>query len=570
LSASARSTFDLHAADPLLPPTSRASFQRYQWEDPPDIEGSAHIILPPWNVTQPDWRNDVLPTLRLQGSFTANAGSFKSVPFSRATSSASFDGAWWHLPDIRTERPEGHQEIAVHYHQPSKIYRVEARGDVFPPVLKPILGPHSAEVLDFFSFPQPVQAEVTVWGPWSEGNHQSIQGHVHTRQFQFRDQDFDRLNAVVLYTNRTLTASQVNLVRGTNDLQAASIRYAFDSDLLDIHAATNTIHPAVVAAAISPGFPERLAPYRFDSPPRVLAHGSIRPRHPGSANLVFDIDGGPFRFWRLSADAIQGRLLWQGDSLSLTQIHARFYQGHLSGEAHFDIAESAEGRYRFHALVNDAQLADLLTEATQGRTNIAQGTFNLDLHVTDARTPDLYSWNGYGTVNLRDGLLWDAPLFGFLSPVLNTVVPGLGNNRAEHASATFTVTNSVFHTRNLSIACPPARLLYRGTIDFDQRVDARVEGQILSDLGGFGPLFGLVLRPLTKLLEFRVTGTLAEVEAEPLYVPRILFLPLQPIKILRSLFQPSTRNREDNPPEDLPTPELPPPSSPTPTTAPNP
>lgn len=570
LTASARSTFDLHAVDPLLPPTSRASFQRYQWEAPPNIVGTAQITLPHWNDPQPDWRNDVLPSLRLQGRFEVGAGSFKTVPFTHATSSASFDGAWWILPDLRTERPEGRQDIAVHYHQLSKLYRVDARGEVFPPVLKPILGPHSAAVLDLFSFPQPVQADVSVWGPWSEGHHQSIQGTIHTRQFRFRDQDFDRLNSVVLYTNRTLTASQVHLVRETHDLQAASIRYAFDADRVEIHSATNTIHPAVIAAAISPGFPQRLAPYRFDAPPRIVANGSIHPRQPGSANLTFDIQGGPFRFWRLSAPAIQGRLLWQGDALSLSNLQADFYQGRLSGNAHFDIAESAQGHYQFHALVQDAQLADLLTEASQGRTNIAQGTFNLDLHITNAHTTDLHSWNGHGSVNLRDGLLWDAPLFGFLSPVLNTVVPGLGNNRAEHASATFTVTNSVFHTRNLSIACPPARLLYRGTIDFDQRVDARVEGQILSDLGGFGPLFGLVLRPLTKLLEFRVTGTLAEVEAEPLYVPRILLLPLQPVKILRSLFQPSGRDRQGDPdsPDEVPPPASPPPDPPIPTPTP--
>ena len=87
------------------------------------------------------------------------------------------------------------------------------------------------------------------------------------------------------------------------------------------------------------------------------------------------------------------------------------------------------------------------------------------------------------------------------------------------------------------IACPPAKLLYRGTLDFDQRVDAKVEGLILSDIAGVGPLFGLVLRPLTKLMEFKVTGTLANVNAQPLYVlPKLLLLPLQPFKALRSLF----------------------------------
>ncbi|MBL9138721.1 MAG: hypothetical protein JNK85_22820 [Verrucomicrobiales bacterium] len=531
-------TFDLHGIDNLLVPRARENFQRYQWRQPPRFDGRAEAILPRWTDKNPDWRGEVKPTLRIDGKFIVGAGGFKGVPFDHAESTVQFDGAQWLLPDLRTQRAEGEQRIAVVYNGDTREYRVEAKGVVHPPVLKPLLGERSGEVLDLFTFDQPVEADVVIHGPWSEGTRQSILGNILATNVVFREQRFDRIDARVLYTNRTIVASSVRIRRDSGELQAEGVGYSFDEDRVWLTNVVNSISPEIVASAISPAFAPKLKPYRFDTPPTVRANGTLRPRDTKTADITFDIEGGPFHFWRLSSPYIQSRLVWQGERLSLTNIQASFYQGTLNGHAEFDLSPAADGRYSFVANARNAHLGDILRESASRGGKVAEGVFDLDLNVTNARTGDIHSWNGFGTVELRDGLLWDAPIFGFLSPVLNTIVPGLGNNRAERAEANFTLTNSVIHTRDLVIACPPAKLLYRGTLDFEQRVDAKVEAQILGDIAGVGPLFGLVLRPLTKLMEYRVTGTLAKVDAQPLYVlPKLLLLPLQPFKLLRGLFK---------------------------------
>jgi hypothetical protein len=493
-------------------------------------------VLPPWTSRQPEWGRQAQDSLQLDGRFRVGPGSFKTVPFDRAESSLAFDGNTWRLPDLRTERPEGRQEVAVTYHEDSREYRIDARGRVLPPVLKPVLGDQSAEVLELFEFHAPVDAEVSVWGPWTEGTRQGIRGTVVATNFTFRSQHFDRLQADINYTNRFLAAAPVRIERDAGTLVAEGVGYDFAADRLWLTNTVSTLDPLAAAAAISPGFPEKIAPYRFASPPRIRAEGNVHPRQTDSADLRFAIAGGPFEFWRLKADTIEADLHWLGSSLTLSNLSAAFFGGTLAGQATFDLRDPADGVYRFETRVREADLGDLLTHAIPGRTNFADGTFDLDLNVTSARTSDIHSWSGSGRVGLRDGLLWDAPIFGFLSPVLNAVVPGLGNNRARAAEATFTLTNSVIQTRDLVINCPPARLFYRGTLDFDQRVSAKVEARVLADVLGMGPLFGLILRPLTKLFEYRVTGTLADVKAEPLYVPKFLLLPLQPFKVLRSLF----------------------------------
>jgi hypothetical protein len=140
-------------------------------------------------------------------------------------------------------------------------------------------------------------------------------------------------------------------------------------------------------------------------------------------------------------------------------------------------------------------------------------------------------------VRLRDGFIWDIPVFGFLSPKLNDVMPGLGNSRATEGSAEFIITNSVVFSDSLNIRSPMMRLQYDGTVDFQGNVDARVEAQLLRDAWLVGRIVSLVLKPLTKLLEYKVTGTLSQPKPAPVYfISRLIFLPLHPFRSLDEMF----------------------------------
>jgi hypothetical protein len=86
------------------------------------------------------------------------------------------------------------------------------------------------------------------------------------------------------------------------------------------------------------------------------------------------------------------------------------------------------------------------------------------------------------------------------------------------------------------------RLQYRGTVDFDARVDARVEAELLRDFPGFGKAFSLALWPVTKALEYKVDGTLGKPEAKPLYIPEIFFKPWHPFK---QLFLPDDKKKSN-------------------------
>jgi hypothetical protein len=99
------------------------------------------------------------------------------------------------------------------------------------------------------------------------------------------------------------------------------------------------------------------------------------------------------------------------------------------------------------------------------------------------------------------------------------------------------------------------RMDYEGTVDLRQRVDGRMEAELLRDIPAIGFIISKVLWPVTKLFEYRITGTLSEPKTQPLYVlPKILLMPFHPIQTIKDLIP-----EEPKPPVAPPTPAPAPP-----------
>jgi len=244
---------------------------------------------------------------------------------------------------------------------------------------------------------------------------------------------------------------------------------------------------------------------------------------------------------------ISGGVRWANETVTITNLQPDFYRRKLVANMYFDCAALRGADFDVHAAVNSADLHQLMSHISSP-TNRLEGTLSGEMTITRASTADWESWNGFGTAILREGFLWDIPLFGIFSSVLNAVIPGLGNIPLSGGTASFTITNSVIHTDDLEIRSPALRLAYRGTVDFKGRVDARVEARLLRDAWVIGPLVSLVFSPLSKLFEYRVTGSLHEPKKEPLYIPKSFLFPLHPFRTLKELFLEEKPDKPEPPP----------------------
>jgi hypothetical protein len=532
LKFNSKSDFDALKVSPLLGDKAREWLTQFTWEKPPAVQGEGELVLPAWtNLFGADWETEVRPTLHLLGRFRIAEGTFRSVPFSSAESHFDYTDETWTLPDLMAVRPEGRLFL---YHQASDTTRdfyFRFGSTINVRVLRPLLEPAAQREFDLLSFTKTPVMDGEVWGRWREPERTGIKAHVALTNFTVRGEAASDFETVLLFTNGVLKLAEPRLHRGAQQITASSLSIDFDADKIYLTNGFSTAEPMVVARAIGPQVARVLEPYRFLQPPTVRAEGIIPMRSERDADLHFDVDGGSFQWWKFNVSHINGRVDWTGDRLALRDVQAQFYGGNATGNAAFDFRPRTGANFNFNVVASDANMQLLMTDLT-GKPSKIEGLLTMRLSVTDANTEDWQSWQGKGRVNLRDGLIWEIPVFGIFSPVLDAVVPGLGSSRASEASATFDITNGVVGTDDLEVRASGAaamRLQYWGTVNLRGAVNGRMQAELFRETWGIGPALSFMLWPVSKMFEYRVTGTLEHPHSEPVFiVPRILLMPFRP------------------------------------------
>lgn len=537
LDFSGQAGFDFHLLDPVLTPKSRDWMASFTWQSPPSLELAGSLTLPAWTNRQPDWRGEVQPGIVLNGAVNLTNGAYRGISMLAASTRLNYSNRVWHLPDLALVRPEGSLQVDLRSEEISHDFRIKLRGAIDPRFLGSQLDEKGRRGLGYFEFTNAPVLDADVLGNWYERDRISARAGVTWTNFSFRGQHADTLEASLEYTNKILQVFRPRVIRGRERVEADAITFDFAAHRAYLTNGYSDTDPMAIAIAIGPKVAAAVAPYQFLQPPVARVQGVIPLRGERDADLHFDLTGGPFRWMKFNLPHVAGHIDWANESVTLTNMVASFYGGDARGDAWFDVRERGDTPFKFSLLVTNADLHALMSDL-HSPTNHLEGELTGRLIITNATTKDFNSWNGHGRAKLRDGLIWDSPIFGAMSSAMNAVVPGIGNSRASDANGKFTITNSVIHTQDLDIRASGMRLQYEGTVDFGTRVDARVQAELLRDTWVIGPAVSTILWPVSKMFEYKVTGTLAKPEMEPLYiVPKIFLAPLHPMKAIKGMFE---------------------------------
>ncbi len=552
------SNFDPHSIEPLLSEKAQRWLQQFDWKQPPEVDASITIPLPEKASASLDWQADLPRKAQLTATLHGSNVSYRAVPIESAALKVSLSNEVLHLTDFSVVRPEGRAQLEYQLHTRTREFNWNVNGSLNAKEIGPAISRDAPQLLSMFDFSQPTKVVGKVWGCWKPPERIECALAVAATNFSFRGEPVDHFDAFVCSSNKILSASNVNIQTGNEWIKAPTVNLDFEIPRVCLSNAQCCIDPLKVARAIGSNVVSALEPYRFGNPPLAKVSGVIAfPEHRARPDIVFDVAGGPFHFWRLNASEVAGVVHWQEDRLLITNLAASLYQGRLTGNVRAEFYQTNDTMIQFSSRLVNADLRLLARDLLEHPANI-EGTVSANFNVVNGHASDVRTWSGYGDVEMRDGSLWDLPVFGVLSPILNAVVPGLGNSKARSANATFTLDNSILRTSNLAIDAGPARLRYHGMTDLDGRVDARAEAEILASTPLVGPFISLALTPLSKVFIFQVNGTLAKPELQPVYVPRVFMLLLRPFHTLRSLFpggtesapqqntRPEQNNRENN------------------------
>ncbi len=539
------SCFDIHAINALLTEKTRARLADFSWTQPPSLQASGSLILPAWTNRQPDWRYEVQPTIQLNGELAITNGMTSGITVDLARTHFSYSNLVWRLPDLAVVKSKSRLKLSGGEDDATKDYHWHIRGALDPEVVRPFLTTSNAvRGFGVVQCAEPLALEVDISGRLYDYDSIAASGRVALTNFAVRGQAFGDVVSALNYTNGVLEFSNPLTHTGAQMMTADKVTLDFNRWLICFTNGFSTADPEPVARAIGPKTGRAMAPYHFLLPPTVRVNGQVPLRDTNGRRDAADVDmrfeiiqGAPFEWMKFKTTNIVGAIHWRNQTLILTNVAAAFYGGNGNGFASFDFHAPHEGAdYQFAVSVTNVNLHSLAADLSSPTSHL-EGTLAGRLVVTDADSRDWQTWTGFGRADLRDGLLWDIPIFGILSPVLNTVSPGLGNIRATDAATKFSITNGVIYTDALEIRSAMMRLDYTGTVDLKQNVHARVTAQLLRNTWVVGPVVSTVLWPVSKLFEYKITGTLKNPKSEPVYVvPKLLLMPLHPFRSLEEMF----------------------------------
>ncbi len=669
LSFTNNSSFDLHAVATLLTGKTRERLAEIAWTRPPQLRASGALVLPAWNSTASDWRDDIEPGVRLRGemaftnalvdgvapvdsvrthfSYTNLIWSLPDLELARGRTKLALSGeeneatknfrcriagqvdpeiarpflttsnavrgfelvtlheplalvldasgnlrdfatlsatGWvavtnfavrgvapvdsvrthfsytnliWSLPDLELARGRTKLALSGEENEATKNFRCRIAGQVDPEIARPFLTTSNAvRGFELVTLHEPLALVLDASGNLRDFATLSATGWVAVTNFAVRGQTFESVTADLSYSNLVLDFLRPQMFRAqaAQTMTADAVALDFNARMIFFTNGFSTTEPMVVCRAIGPKTARIIEPYEFLSPPTARVHGQLPlrdisgGRDLAGTDLEFDIiRGAPFRWTKLRSANTTGIIHWQGQLLVLTNLAAEFYGGAAGGFAYFDFRPVGYGcDFNFGFALTNADIRLFAADFPSFKTNRLAGILSGQAVVTDANSKTWRSWNGYGEAWLHDGLLWNIPIFGFVSPLLNTLTPGLdvGNSRATDATARFAMTNGVIFTDSLDIRSLTMRMQYVGTVDLRQNVAARARAQLLRNTPVIGSVLSLVLSPMSKVFECEVSGTLADPKITPAYLPfpKLLAVPRHPIRSLEQIFSPPATN----------------------------
>jgi hypothetical protein len=537
-SFTASSCFDLNAIADLLTEKTRERLAQFSLPQPPNLRASGSFVLPGWPNRTPDWRTEIQPTVRLDGELSVTNFGVDRLTFEKVHTLFSYSNEIWTLPDVVITRPEGQVAITGTENDANQDYLWHVFGWLSPNCIEPYLTPKALRGFQNFKFTEPLYLDTQIYGRLYDYDSISATGHAQLKNFSIRGEAVDNVESDFHYARRVAEFFRPHLEAGPAAMHADGILLDYPGDRIYFTNGFGSADPEMVATAIGPLQAKIMQPYHFPRLPTARVNGYAPLRNATNADLDFQIVGStPFECLKVNAPKVGGEIHWIGSRLILTNMSGSLYDGTGGGNAVFDFKPHNGCNYSFAASFDKLDL-HLLASDLDSPTNRLEGRLSGSCVVTSAYSGDWRTVNGYGHANVHDGLLWDVPVFGIFSPVLDGISPGMGDSRATDASAQFIITNGVIATDNLQIHTAMVRIRYDGTVDLQGHLNAHATGQLLRDVPGVGVIMSTVFWPFSKVFECRVTGTTKHPDYRLVIVPQPVNYMLHPLRTLEDLSAP--------------------------------
>ena len=460
------------------------------------------------------------PSVQLSGRLAVGPFTVKSLAFERAGTDFSWDsGGRWYLHGARIQHKDG--SFALNALQVPGDFRFNLDSRINPAVFLPLLPTETRARLAEWEFRAAPVLHLEGHGPSCDPQAVEITGQAQLGATRARGTLLKSATVDLGFKGNVLTCQNIKMARaeGTG---SGTVVYDFNTDELQFQNVKTTLDPVEVVRIFDRGLAEQLVPYRFTTRPALVVNGKVGCRHDDwqRNHLRVEVDGArgmdyTFLKKELSSSKITGTVTILGDRLKLDGLDAAIWGGHLRGKADISLRKTA-GDYTAELFTEEIDFPSLTKlyfdyDTSKGKLN---GSFAFSGLHDLTRAID-----GKGALLVTEGNVFDIPIFGPFSSILNEVLPGSGYNVARKGTCTFEMRDGIVTTKDLLMEGRGFSILGQGKLFItEDRMDfsARINAQGLA---------GRFLDPVSHLLEYVSDGSLSKPVWRPKRLPKVIFAP---------------------------------------------
>jgi hypothetical protein len=446
------------------------------------------------------------PPIKVIGRAAVDNFGYKNVRFAELNGQFSWDGEHTLLRDVHLRHQTG--DLTAELFNAPNDFRLKIESDLSPAILQPLVSPELSQFLREWEWPRAPTVHLTIRGQDRHPESWSGEGTIALDRTRFRGVWMNSATADVRFADGAVVYDNLHVVRDEG-IGTGSFTYDFKNHEVRIANIKTSLRPVDAIFWVDPKLWKTIVPYKFRQPPNITTNGVYQFRGGKKTRLEIAVDapGGmdyAFLGKTLPFDRVAGHLLFTYDKLQIVDLKGALFSGTVRGTADISLAKN-DPHYHAKIAIADINFPRLTDLYFNYKT--AHGALNGKYDFTGPGS-DPRLMQGSGKLEVTNGDVFAIPVFGPLSGILNSIIPGAGYSIAHRGSASFTVKNGIIHTDDFDAAGKLFRLLGHGDIHF-------LDDKLAFDLrvGGKGP--SLLLTPVYKLFEYVGEGSLKKPDWHP-------------------------------------------------------
>jgi hypothetical protein len=446
------------------------------------------------------------PRLKIIGQIAIGNFAYRTVPLTDLSANFSWDGERTLLQGVRV-RNQGGQLDAELFDGPND-FRLNIESTINPSVLGALASTETRKFLAEWEWPRPPTVHLAIRGQDRHPETWRGDGTLELDRTRFRGIWMNNARADIHFADGAVTYNNLRVTRDEG-VGTGSFTYDFAKHEVRVSNLKSSLRPVDVIFWIDPDQYKNVVPYKFRQSPNVTANGVYQFRGGKNTRLDINLDapGGldyVFLGKTLPFNRVTGKLIFTNDRLQLVDLTGVLFSGTARGNADISLVRG-DSHYRAKISVTAVDFPRLTDLYYQYKTSQGQlsGTYDFKGLGDNARL-----MSGNGKVEVTNGDVFAIPVFGPISEILGSILPGSGYSIARKATASFAIKDGIIHTEDFNAAGRLFAMVGHGDLrflddklDFDLRIDP------------MGP--GVLLTPVYKLFEYKGEGSLKKPDWHP-------------------------------------------------------